>query len=675
MAGFTYMPRSPSTTDFVSFDSTSIDPDGDIINWTWDLDDGSYGFGEFFKHRYAENGIYSVNLTVKDNDGATDYFTQTVFVGNKPPVAIGNTATVNEDTIDNLIDVLFDDYDVNGDNITIFSVSSPFNGSVTTDGNFLYYTPNQDHYGSDQFNYTVFDGKSETDTAIVTINIINVNDTPVARFAYEPSNPSTTDLVSFYNTSIDHDGDIVNWTWDLDDGNSSYGEFFKHRYAENGSYSVNLTVKDSNGTTNSINQIVYVGNQLPTAGFTYMPRSPSTTDFVSFDSTSIDPDASIVNETILIRNMWFLDRITTTLEHIDIDIEKTIIHQWTYNFSFIINRSGTFKLAFLLFKTPMENYTIGNDYEDQAKYILENVYRELHFWVDVFYQIPPVANFTISSGKPTIEDTILFISNSTSINSSISSWKWDFGDGNTSFGEIIGLKFDGIDDFIDCGTNESLQPINGTFEAWIYSKDYTGWRKIFAGSYIVSYRRHGSFSINNNLLVLTLTNTDKREWEGHTYYAGFKTNVWYYVAATWDGSHVSFYINGSQKQRDNQRLVPVGNTDPKRIGALDPPWNPQVFNGIIKDIRIYNRSLNNTEIQNNYNGNITTTNLVSWWMMNDGGDIANDAMGRYNGTIHGANWINQASHKYSHPGTYNVTLTISNEFRQIHSISKIITVK
>ena len=315
---------------------------------------------------------------------------------------------------------------------------------------------------------------------------------------------------------------------------------------------------------------------------------------------------------------------------------------------------------------------IGEDYQDQADNILTRAYRELHFWVDVYHRLLPEANFTYSPENSTVEDNILFTSNSTSINSSISWWKWDFGDGNISYGETIGLKFDGIDDYVDCGTNESLQPVNGTVEAWINSKDYRGRRRIFTGSYLGGYRRHSTLGISNNILTLTLANNSG--WEGHTYYAGFQTDIWYHVAATWNGSQVSFYVNGSQKQTDNQSLIPAGNKDPKRIGALNPPWSPEVFNGVIKDARIYNRSLNSTEIQNNHDGNVTTDSLVSWWKMNDSGDIADDAMGHNNATIYGANWINQVYHKYSHPGNYNVNLTVSNEYRQVHSISKTIII-
>ena len=128
------------------------------------------------------------------------------------------------------------------------------------------------------------------------------------------------------------------------------------------------------------------------------------------------------------------------------------------------------------------------------------------------------------------------------------------------------------------------------------------------------------------------------------------------------------------RETESQSLIPADNMESKRIGALNPPKWPEAFNGTIKDLKVYNRALNGTEVQNNYNGNVDTNDLVSWWKMNETGNIAYDHIGINDGSIHGANWINQARHKYSYSGTYQVTLTISNEDGLTHSISKNITI-
>jgi PKD repeat protein len=67
--------------------SRSYDLDGYLTKWSWDFGDGTNGTGERTIHAYHSLGIYTVTLTVTDNDGATGTDTITVEVGsaNWPP--------------------------------------------------------------------------------------------------------------------------------------------------------------------------------------------------------------------------------------------------------------------------------------------------------------------------------------------------------------------------------------------------------------------------------------------------------------------------------------------------------------------------------------------------------------------------------------------------------------
>lgn len=388
-----------------------------------------------------------------------------------------------------------------------------------------------------------------------------------------------------------------------------------------------------------------------------------------------------------INNMWFIDKNYSNQNHSDFNPRtKEVMHRLN-NFTFSININESFgsffRLTFLLYKKPpTDKYNRNEDYlgnttknlmnrDKIAKQKISSAYREIHQWINVYYHPLPIANFTISPDELVHNQIIYFTSNSISSDGVINKWEWDFGDfgdkNNTSSGNRSGLEFDGIDDYIDCGNNSNLQPVTGTIEAWIYPKKLLGFRHIFTTSGD-SPVRHPCFLLSDNALMLILT--DNTFQEPHTYSANFQTYTWYHVAATWDGSKVSFYVNGALKETQTQKLIPAGNMAPKRIGALAPPTFPEAFNGIIKDVRIYNQTLNSTEIQENYKGNITNIGLVSWWKMNDESDIASDAMERNNGIIYGTNRTNQANHKYSRPGSYDVTLTITNEYGQINSIVK-----
>jgi large repetitive protein len=73
---------SSSTDDLVaSFDGTaSSDPDGTIVSYTWDFGDGNNGTGATPSHTYGAGGTYNVQLTVTDNDGASNSVTHPVTV-------------------------------------------------------------------------------------------------------------------------------------------------------------------------------------------------------------------------------------------------------------------------------------------------------------------------------------------------------------------------------------------------------------------------------------------------------------------------------------------------------------------------------------------------------------------------------------------------------------------
>lgn len=86
VANFAFSPPSPVTGQVVSFDgSSSFDPDGSVLEWSWNFGDGSFfGFGPFTSHTYSSIGSYTVTLTVRDNAGLSASKSVTLQVRPRP---------------------------------------------------------------------------------------------------------------------------------------------------------------------------------------------------------------------------------------------------------------------------------------------------------------------------------------------------------------------------------------------------------------------------------------------------------------------------------------------------------------------------------------------------------------------------------------------------------------
>ncbi|MES1242957.1 MAG: Ig-like domain-containing protein [Acidobacteriota bacterium] len=127
------------------------------------------------------HGTDSFTYTVSDGNGGTDTANVAVTVGaaNDAPVANGDSASTSEDTAVT-VNVLANDTDLDGDTLSVASVTQGANGAVTISGTQVVYTPGANYNGSDSFTYTASDGNGGSATATVTVTVTPVNDAPVA---------------------------------------------------------------------------------------------------------------------------------------------------------------------------------------------------------------------------------------------------------------------------------------------------------------------------------------------------------------------------------------------------------------------------------------------------------------------------------------------------------------
>ena len=99
-AAFTYDPNVPNVNQAVVFDaSSSADPDGETVRYTWAVDGENVSGSETFSYTFTESGDHEVRLYITDDDGVSATVTRTVTVNAPPTASIPPVdATVDEET-------------------------------------------------------------------------------------------------------------------------------------------------------------------------------------------------------------------------------------------------------------------------------------------------------------------------------------------------------------------------------------------------------------------------------------------------------------------------------------------------------------------------------------------------------------------------------------------------
>ena len=105
-------------------------------------------------------------------------------------------------------------------------------------------------------NLTIVDNDGYVDYSSQFITIINLS--PIPDFTYSPERTIAEQDIIFTDLSEDPEGKNISYFWDFGDDSVSIAKNPIHRYAEYGTYTVNLTVTDDEGATNSHSTIFTV---------------------------------------------------------------------------------------------------------------------------------------------------------------------------------------------------------------------------------------------------------------------------------------------------------------------------------------------------------------------------------------------------------------------------------
>jgi glucose/arabinose dehydrogenase len=161
------------------------------------------------------------------------------------------------------------------------------------------------------------------------------------------------------------------------------------------------------------------------------------------------------------------------------------------------------------------------------------------------------------------------------------------------------LQFDGVDDRVVVADAASLDlSPQLTLEAWVRPTLGGGWRTALAkeSGDTVAYSLYTNRS--SPAVPTTEVNLDGRlRFANGT--AAAPLNAWTHLASTYDGTTIRLYVNGTQVGTTGRTGAMAPSAGPLSIGGNGP--HGEWFQGLLDEVRVYNRALTAAEIQTDMN--------------------------------------------------------------------------
>ncbi|MEM6263122.1 MAG: PKD domain-containing protein [Bacteroidota bacterium] len=380
------------TVDFVADDSVGCAPQtitfsnrtqstNNIVTWEWDFGDGNTSTQASPAHTYSANGIYTVSLIATDVNGCQDTLIKPAYIRLSHPVADFSESTT---------------YTCPGTVVTFQDNSIP-DTTLTTwfwdfgDGN-TSNLQNPTHIYTSGGLFTVrlvvtnVLGCSDT---LEKASLIDIPSAPTPAFTPSTLSGCVPATLDFVNNSTANTASISGYQWDFGNGQTStLANPVGITYPNIGTYTVRLVAIDVLGCSDTAFQTIAV-NGLPTAGF------------IADDSIGCAP-----------KTFRFTDRSQSPVS----------IQSWQWHFG-----DGATSTA----QNP------AHTYQSDGLYTVSLVVTDVNGCTDSMARpayirlTRPAADFSLSSTQ-TCPGTSISLFDQTNPDTTLASWQWDFGDGNSS---------------------------------------------------------------------------------------------------------------------------------------------------------------------------------------------------------------------------------------------------
>ncbi len=273
---------------------------------TWYESDVPFATGDSVTVTLSD-GTHQISAIATDDAGRIGMAGVVIDVG--LPVAVNDTANTSTDT-PVTIDVLANDSDPDDDPLSVIEVSEPRNGTaVINPDDTITYTPNAEFTGTDRFSYTIGDGKGGTDSAWVSVEVVeSPNQLPAAQDDLAATDEDVLVVVNVLTNDSDPDPDDVVQIDSV--GQGTNGSVFDNgdgtvKYTPdadfNGSDSFTYAVGDGNGGFDTATVTVNVNPQ-PDAPVA-MDDSATADEATAVDVQVLDNDYDVDNQSLTITSV------------------------------------------------------------------------------------------------------------------------------------------------------------------------------------------------------------------------------------------------------------------------------------------------------------------------------------------------------------------------------------
>ena len=172
-----------------------------------------------------------------------------------------------------------------------------------------------------------------------------------------------------------------------------------------------------------------------------------------------------------------------------------------------------------------------------------------------------------------------------------------------------GLSFDGVDDYVSVGDNDSLD-ITGsiTVATWVratsFGVGFNEERLVFKGTGVSTANIYTlGIADSKAMFSLHLAGFGASDCLGNSPCIVSNTTLvtgrWYHVAGTYDGATIRIYVDG--QLGGSQSVVSTGTADANPVLFGSRSDGQDSLTGFLDDVRLYNRALTPAEIKRLYN--------------------------------------------------------------------------